>query len=291
MRNFLDAIEASATTRKAALELAERLVDNDPYKLTEFEVSFKLKGDRLIEGARFLHFDYNLYSCVNPYLFKKRVGLFKDIVTGKVSNKSVAGVFDYLDGISKTPVDLYFGCDVNGKQYLFAFWLILAGVNSKKEISVNPNARAIFKKAVLDLGLKINMSRKQILNIGFDLGTKEAFLKTYYFYNDSLILNKRFAAILESAKKLFDGYQYFVFLSDKFNHKSQNVFQKLYFEFLDNASVSNKESAKMLNLILKVCGSPFDARRLRSIISGTGGRISIIAFGSDSSLTFYIRPC
>lgn len=291
VKNYLNAIKASPKTTKTTLSLVDTLINNDPYRLTEFEVSFKIKGDKISDYARLLHFDYNLYSCVNSYLYLKRLGLFESIIKSKLQGKFIINAFDSLRLVAETPLDLYFGFDTKDNEYLFAFWLILGGMHRNGMLSINPNSKKILTNVSKRLNIKIKIPKQKILNIGLDLGSKGFFLKLYYLYDKYLLFDTKLLTLIRAAQKRLSPYKHFIFVSDKLNSKSQIIFKKVYFEFLEDISPKNRELSEILHSILKIGGSEFDEYRLFSIIKKINGRISMVAFGSDSSITFYIRPC
>ena len=176
--NFMKTLDCSKLTRENGLRLIKTLVENDPENLTTFEVSFKIKNGRIPKELRFLNFDASAYSSSSSAGFLKRLDLFREIMSGKIKNNNLNKVFQALEEVALTPVDLYFGADVKENNYLFAFWLIFGGVKKDGKVEFWPYDTArVIKKILKRIGGEIPQLKSDILNFGLDIENKELFFK------------------------------------------------------------------------------------------------------------------
>ena len=144
LNKILKQIRATEKTKENSTELLHILEHFDPNNLTKYEFSFKAKGSRISPELRFLNMDADAYSCKNSKIFLKRLQIFEKILERKCKNKNAKKVIAALEEVSKTPMDLYFGADIEdvdalnricGAISLHAGLLSLTMVNSSR---VNP---------------------------------------------------------------------------------------------------------------------------------------------------------
>jgi len=288
----INAIKPSKKSKKNALDLLKKLLIFDLYNLTEFEFSFKVKKNKIVKDIRFLSMDHNGYSCQNPRFFLKRVMLFEKIMATKCKNKDHKKVNSALRKVSKHPMDLYFGFDIKGGEYVFAFWLIFGGVKRNGKVSFWPyNFTKIINSSLKDVGLKKPKTLKRdILNLGFDIYKNEIRYKLYYLCRKMIMRDSAFAELMSEINSKFAQFKYFYFFSEMYNHQGKLVREKMFLEFLEDI---RNEDEKMIDTLLiklkEIIGFSVSLGVLKTTLRKCGGRISLISFELDGTLTFYIR--
>lgn len=292
--NFIDAIGCSEGTKKNGLWLVNTLIKNDPENRTKFETSFKIKNGEISKEFRFLNFDASAYSSSSSTGFLKRLNLFHQIIKEKTGDKGIEKVFQALKEVAVTPVDLYFGADIKGNKYLFAFWLIFGGVQKDGRVEFCPyDTNKIIKKILKKIRGRVPKLKSDILNFGLDVNDKDLFFKIYWLHNfskDGILSNSTFASKIKKIRNSFRDYRYFTFISEKYNLEGRYQYKKLFTEFLDPISAQHEKLEDFLKTILKLANSNFDSQKLLKIIKSINGRIALVSFGVDDILTFYIRP-
>lgn len=291
VNNYLKAVKCSRLTIDRANAIIRDIVANDPYGLSEFEVSFKVTGSVVGNECRVLSFDNNLYASLNPYIFLERLKIFQGLIKKRLPAKRLKEAMRALGAAAGEHPDLYFGFDARGSEYLFAFWLILGGVKPDGSVKIKPAARKILGDALDILGLKLKLPKMDILNIGLDISKDELFFKVYYLLGKSLLIEPYFKSLIACAALILKDYEYCTFFSERFDLSGKMIFKKLYFEFLQNVSFDDKNLPEFITSLSALGGLTADRDKVLKIIKDIGGRISIIAFGSDNSVTFYIRTC
>lgn len=292
--NFMNAVGCSRETKKNGLWLVDTLIKNDPKDLTKFEASFKIKNGKIPRELRFLNFDANAYSSHGTDNFLKRLNLFREIMEEGTKNKQKELLFEALEDSSITPVDLYFGADIKDKNYLFAFWLIFGGVKKDGSVEFCPyNTNKIIKKILKKIGARTPKLKSDILNFGLDIDNKDLFFKIYWLHNfskDAVLTDETFAPKIKEIRKSLAGWRYFTFISKKYNLEGKCQYKKLFTEFLDPIDTRYEKLEGFLKIILRLADSKSDCQRLLKIIKSTGGKIALVSFELDDTLTFYIRP-
>jgi len=300
--NFMNAVGCSKLTQENTLWVINNLIENDPKNLTKFEISFKIKNGKISKEFRFLNFDASAYSSFNTSGFLKRLKLFRQIMEGKTRNTQKEKVFKSLEEVSATPVDLYFGADIKDDKYLFAFWLIFGGVQKDGRVEFRPyNTDEIIRKILKKIGgrvpkLRIQQAhhkRSDMLNFGFDLDKQNLFFKIYWLHNFSkngMLADEAFSSKIKRIRKSLANWRYFTFISEKYNLEGRCQYKKLFTEFLDPINAQYENLEDFLKTILDLAGSEFDIGRLLEIIKSINGRIALVSFEVDDTLTFYMRP-
>lgn len=278
-------------TRKEASSLMGRLIEDDPLGKTQFEVSFKVADNLIPSQARFLNMDSNAYSCKNKLFFLERVELYKRIMAGKTRNPLFPGLMRALGGISQTPMDLYFGADVSRRNLLFAFWLIFGGVKRSGEISFWPYD---FERIVKDTLGKIRFKGpgrigEDILNFGFDIDDKNVFYKIYFLCREKVLPKSHFTDLMKRINRNFLNFKYFYFISQMYDKNGKCIKEKLFTEFLESIYPGSKRQEELLAQVIRISKSRIGAKRLFEIVRSIGGRLSLISFENNGTLTFYIR--
>ncbi|MCK4521735.1 MAG: radical SAM protein [Nanoarchaeota archaeon] len=288
---YLNAVPVSEKSHENAIELLNILTHFDPYNLTKFEFSFKVKDGEINKDVRFLNIDADAYSCRNSKFFLKRVQLFEKILERKCINKDFKKVVSALKRMSNTPMDLYFGADIQDESYLFGFWLIFGGVKPGK-ISFWPyNFDRIIDSSLRAIGLKKHkLLKKEILNLGFDIGKDSLRYKVYYLCREKVLQNHTFTGLMKEINENLDDFKYFYFFSEMYDEEGRLVKEKLFVEFLEDVKNDDEKAIKkILERLLKIKGLNFNLKELNSALFKCGGRISLISFEQDKTLTFYIR--
>ena len=287
-------MNCSEETKKNGLWLVETLLKNDPENLTKFEASFKIKNGKIPNELRFLNFDASAYSSSSTAGFLKRLNLFHQIMKEKIGETKAEKVFRALKEVAATPVDLYFGVDVKDENFLFAFWLIFGGVQKDGGIEFCPyDTNKIIKKILNKIGARLPKLKSDILNFGLDINDKDLFFKIYWLHNfskDGMLADETFASKIKKIRNSFTDYRYFTFISEKYNLEGRCQYKKLFTEFLDPISAQHEKLEDFLKTILKLANSNFNSQKLLKIIKSINGRIALVSFEKDDTLTFYIRP-
>lgn len=298
INNFMKSGGVSLKTKKSVNDFFVKLRENDPLDLTEFELSFKVK-DRILNNReiRILNLDSKAYSYASQKAYLSKLLAYKKIIWEKTKNPLKKKIFAALESISFHPMDFYVGADIKDENYLFAFWLILGGVEQSGKINFVKNPEKVLDSIFKVLGIKpaYKINPMSVLNFGFDLGGKEAFYKIYY------ILNKENAAHISAKEKktvskivdfLGKKYRHWFFVSERYTiDDDQNDLKrkKVYLEFLDIMRTNDEKTHKMLSGIFDIVGCPFSQIKIKNTLGVLDGRVVIIAFEEDGTVTFYIR--
>lgn len=293
VKRYNEAVGISKLTQKNMLSIIRELIRYDPFGKTRFEVSFKLQDRRIYHDARFLNMDGNAYSCKSQLYFLARLEIYKEIMRKRKSPRSLFDdIIKALEYISKRPMDLYFGADITDDNYLFAFWLIFGGVKRNGKVSFWPYD---FEKTISRILTYIKCSppkiiKGDILNFGFDINNKNVFYKLYYLIKDKDSYFTPFANTMKKINKGLSGYKYFYFSSHMYNKEGKCVKDKIFIEFLEDLRGGNTHTDKVIEQILGINNSRIDSSKISRIIKFIDGRISLISFEVDGTVTFYIRP-
>lgn len=280
-----------ARVRKAAISVADRLIKADPLGKTKFETSFKVSNNRIPPKIRFLNMDSNAYSCKSGALFLERLKLYRGLMAGKTRNPSLPDLMEALAAIFRTPMDLYFGADIDGRGFLFAFWLIFGGVKRDGSISFwRYDFEKIIRGALDRIGLKgPGRIRKDILNLGFDISDKDIFYKIYFLCRERVLPRSNFTGLMRSINQRFSAFRSFYFISQMYDKNGECVKEKLFTEFLEDIRPGSRKMRELLGGALKISGSKMPAEALSEVIDSISGRVSLISFENDGTMTFYIR--
>jgi hypothetical protein len=190
-------------------------------------------------------------------------------------------------------MDLYFGFDVHDNDILFAFWLIFGGVKRTGDVSFWPyNFNSILRNFFNTSKSKMpNILNKEILNFGVDLGKSGLYYKFYYLCREKILTNHDFTELMKSINKSLKDFKYFYFFSEMYDEGGKLVKKKLFIEFLEDIMNDDK---KMVNIIVRslsrINNINFNHSQIKNVLHKCGGRISLISFQLDGTLTFYIRP-
>ena len=224
-------------------------------------------------------------------MFLERLKLYQRLMAGKIHNPLLPDLMGALADISQTPMDLYFGADIDQWSFLFAFWLIFGGVKRSGEVSF---WRYDFERIIKDTLGKIRFKgpgriRKDILNLGFDIDDKDIFYKIYFLCREKVLPKSNFTALMKRINRNLAGFKYFYFISQMYDKDGDCVKEKLFTEFLEDIYPGSERSEQLLARVIRISGSGPGPARLPKVIASIGGRISLISFENDATLTFYIR--
>ncbi|MBZ9572760.1 hypothetical protein KJA17_01005 [Patescibacteria group bacterium] len=292
--DFMNAIECSEETKKNGLWLVDALIKNDPENRTKFEVSFKIKNGRILKELRFLNFDASAYSSSSTKGFLQRLNLFQNIMKEKIRKERSEKIVRALKQVAPTPVDLYFGADVKDGNFLFAFWLIFGGVKKDGRVEFRPyDTEKIIGKILRKIGARTPKLKSDILNFGLDIDNKDLFFKIYWLHNfskEGILANPIFSPKIKKIRESLTDYRYFTFVSEKYNLEGKCQYKKLFIEFLEPIDIQSGNLEGFLKTILNLANSKFSFQKLLKIINSINGRIALVSFEADDTLTFYIRP-
>jgi len=289
---YFKALKFSPATRENTILIVKRLLKYDYLKKTQFEVSFKIKKNKILNSVRFLNMDADVYSCKNKLLFLARLKACLDCVEKQVSQEHLNKAVLSLMNLADSPMDLYFGADVKDEDLVYAFWLIFGGVEKSGKVNFCPYN---LNKLVFDI-LKIikfkspGKLKKDILNFGFDIDKNQMYYKLYYLCNRSNIAGSSLKNLSGRVDRRLKGFKYFSFFSEMYNKTGSCIKKKLFVEFLDTITADSKTFNELLMGILLISRSSYSPEKLANIFKGIKGRISLVSFEPDGTLTFYIRP-
>jgi len=292
-KGYSKSLDVSEITQKNTLRVIRKLLRYDPWNKTRFEVSFKIKKDKIPRLERFLTMDIGIHSSRSPISFLGRLEIYKSIMKGKINNPLLPNVIRALAGVSRTPMDLYFGADIENNNFLFAFWLIFGGVKRTGEISFCPYDFDEIVKEVLE---KIKFEppkllRKDILNLGLDIDNKNVFYKLYYLLRKNAEYPASFDALIKRIDKTFVNFKYFYFFSQMHDAKGRCCKEKLFVEFLEDLYPASPKNTELLARVCEMNNNYFELERLEKVIRTIDGRISLLSFENDGQVTFYVRAC
>lgn len=289
---YTESLGVSAITQKNTLKIIRALHRYDPWNKTKFEVSFKVRNHTIAEIARFLSMDVGVYSCRSQLSFLARLEIYRNIIEGKLVNPRLPCLIQALAETSKTPMDLYFGADIENNRFLFAFWLIYGGIKRSGKVSFCPfNFNEIIEKVLgkIEFEPPLKSLKNTVINLGFDIDNKDIFYKFYYLLRKDSEYPASFDGLIKRIDKTFVGFSYFSFFSQMYNDKGRCCREKLFIEFLEDIS---PDSTKNIGLLAKACemnNNYFELERLERVVKLINGRISLISFEDGGELTFYIR--
>ena len=291
-KNYIKALNIPLKTAKNTITIVKALASEDEQQKTKWEVSLKLKKDKIIKTTRFLSMDGQAYSYKSEKLFLERLEIYNKIMDKKINKNFKDKIIACLLEFSKTPMDLYFGADIKNNAYLFSFWLIFGGVKSPTDISFwSYDFNKLIEKSLKTINFKKPKKiRKDILNFGFDVNNKNIFYKIYYLSRKKIILNNVFTNLMSQINKNLINYNYFYFFSELYNKNGNCLKKKAFIEFFDKLYVDRQDFPEFLEKILKIVKSNYKLSKLTKIFQATGGRISLISFELDNTITFYVRP-
>lgn len=289
---YAEGIGASKITRAKLMALAGRLIREDPLDRIKFEASFKVKGSRMTNYARLLNMDGNSYSCKSPLIFLERLQLYRAIMLDRTKNPFLEETIKALLSVVRTPMDLYFGADIDGSDFIFAFWIIFGGVKRTGEMNFwDYDFEQITRDALKAAGFKPPVFlKKNILNLGFDITAKNIFYKLYYLLSGPGSDLPQFKVTLTQIKGAFTRFKYFSYFSKMYDRRGDCVKEKLFIEFLEDIFPQNPKINELLEKVLKIGKSSFDPDRLFNVCKHAEARISLVSFQTDGTITFYLRP-
>lgn len=295
---FAKQMGASASTKKNLQWFFENISSSDKLKKTEFELSFKVKDNILNKGeVRLLNIDAGVYSYNNSLSFLERLLFYKKLIWHKNECRRKKDVFKALELAAQTPVDLYGGADFFKEKISFAFWLILGGVEKSGKIKFIKDSDVLMKNIFSALRIKPSFAvdPSDVLNIGFDLEERDSFYKIYYILNEKTekFINKNEQDVVGQLTRFLDGKaRHWFFVSERYKIGDENVDpgrKKIYLEFLDPIYTYKDESYVMLEEIFKIIGCPCNKSLLEKYLGSIEGKVIIIAFEDDGTVTFYVR--
>lgn len=295
---FSDSVGASERTKENLSWFFDRISEADPSGETEFELSFKVRDEILHRGEiRLLNIDAERYSYGSESDFLRRLLLYKRIMWDKTTCGKKREIFSALEAVAKTPLDLYGGADIFGDDFMFAFWLILGGVERTGEIRFIRNADEVLKNLFSALGVKPSFSvdPEDVLNVGFDLEAVDAFYKIYYILNEKTErhIDDRERSVVRSLDAMLgDAPKHWFFVSERYMMDGRPHIpgrRKIYLEFLEPVRTKDDGTYALMGRIFRLVGCPYDTESLRRDMGGLDGKIVIVAFEEDGTVTFYIR--
>ena len=291
-KNYTKALNFPSKTAENTIAIVKALAREDYQQKIEWEISLKLKKNKIIKTARFLSMDGRAYSYRSERLFLERLEIYNKIMNKKINKNSKDKIIACLLEFSKTPMDLYFGADIKNNNYLFSFWLIFGGVKSPTDISFwSYDFNKLIEKSLKTINFKKPKKiRKDILNFGVDVDNQNIFYKIYYLSRKKMILNNVFTNLMNQINKNLIDYDYFYFFSELYDKNGKRLKKKAFIEFFDKLYVNKQNFSEFLEKILKIVKSDYKLSKLTKIFQTIGGRISLISFELDNTLTFYIRP-
>ncbi len=290
-KNYIKALNLPSKTAKNTTAIVKTLICEDYQQKIKWEISLKLKKNKIIKTARFLSMDGKAYSYRSEKLFLERLEIYNKIMNKKINKNSKDKIIACLLEFSKTPMDLYFGADIKNNNYLFSFWFIFGGVKSPTDISFcSYNFNKLIKKSLKTINLKKPKKiGKDILNFGFDVNNQNIFYKIYYLSRGKMILNNIFTNLMSQINKKLIDYDYFYFFSELYDKNGKCLKKKAFIEFFDKIYVNRQDFPEFLEKILKITKSDYKLSKLSKTFQTIGGRISLISFELDNTVTFYIR--
>ncbi|MBM3243841.1 MAG: hypothetical protein FJZ12_03290 [Candidatus Omnitrophica bacterium] len=210
----------------------------------------------------------------------------------KINNPRSPEIFSALREVSKTPVDLYFGADINNRAYLFAFWLIFGGIKRNGEVSFWPyESKEIIKHILSKIGFKFpEFIDADILNFGLDINDRNIYYKLYYLYKKKEHGEFYYSGLISKLDKGLKNNDYFYFFSKMYDKEGRCKKIKLFIEFLSDINFFGTKFGKILKKVLEINKSRVKPNQLIEIFKLIKrGRISLIGFEPDKTITFYIR--
>jgi hypothetical protein len=288
-KNYIKAINLSLKTEKNTLAIVQSIIQEDYQQKIKWEVSLKIKKNKIIKTARFLSMDGKSYSYKSEKLFLERLEIYNKIMNKKINNVSKDRAIACLLEFSKTTTGLDFGADIKDNNYLFSFWLIFGVDNRYTDISFLPyNFNKLVEKPFKIISFF--KKRRNIVHFGINVNNQNIFYEIYFLFKKETILNNIFTNLIREIKKNFTNYNCFYFFSELYDKNGKCLKKKIFIEFFDKIYTNKQDFPKILEKTLKIVQCEYKLLKLIKTFQIIGGRISLISFELDNTLTFYIRP-
>lgn len=290
VNNYLNALPFSDTTKARALKFCNALVVLDPLKKVDFELSFKITKDKISRSARILYLDADTYACKSELLFLSRIDVYQKIIAKNGINFSLSQVIKSLRSVARTPMDLYFGADIKNNYHLFAFWLIFGGIKDNLVRFWPYDIKLIIKNILSRLKLSLPaFLNDKVLNLGLDVDKNTIFYKLYYLYEPLYLKDADIINLKKQIGESTEMNDLFYFYSYMYDRLGNLIKKKLFIEFLKYIYPYSSNFKEFLKRIIMINRYKITLNEILSILNKIRGRISLISFENDKTLTFYLR--
>jgi len=289
LEHYLINLKCSKKTFNQSVALFNPLFQNDPFRVAEPELSICISNKKIHPVFRFLILDRTGYLSNSTKALLKRLIFYIDLIKTKIKNPKAIQVFRALHSITSTPMDIYFGADIENEKTVYGFWIILGGLSRYGQLFYNPKRdKAVINAMNSVLPFKIPSYQRPVLNLGFDISDDTIFYKIYYLYNPKKDNNhEEVLASLPLLEKLHD-FNKWCFISEQFDEKNRFIKRKLFIEFLEPLLFNSQKTNTLLNIISEMYIDQ-NASDLKDVFKNVYGRLSIISVEKDNTIKIYFR--
>lgn len=285
--HYTKALMLSGTKRAKILALTRALAESDPQGLMKYELSFKLKGAKLLPAAGITSMDANAYSCKSSSLFLSRLDTYRRIIAENIQSAFLGKVIDALREVAKTPMDLYFGMDIENGESSFGFCLILGGAGKNGKVRYCPyDCNRIIRTLLRNLGCKApSPLRKNIFHMSIKIDKHGIYYELYY---EGVPLFRFFSEQKRDLRKRLCDYEHH-FCSSESYRKGGSIIDRSIFVYVPYGPFTDGRSlGEFLGRLqgAKVRGPIFSqlTARLRLV----PGQLTLARFDRSDILTLYL---
>ncbi|MDE2038604.1 MAG: hypothetical protein KGO96_03700 [Elusimicrobia bacterium] len=292
-RAFRDLMARSRVPSSAArrsLEVMGGVSQLDPLGLTRYEMSVKFKAGRALPTGRFLNMDADGYSCRDGSLFLERLKGCCGIARAYGADTEALRLA--MGGLAETPVDLYFGSEIDARSSVFGFWLIWGGVDRKGRVRFCPHDYpAAAARCLAKLGCARPRRRpERMLNLGFDLLGDRLVYKCYYLVDAGTRPGPALRRLRGAVERRFGGFEHFLFFSEMREPGGAILKEKLFIEFREDVLCGDEAAlGRACAAIAAVLGREADASPMEGLLRSKRLRLSLVSFEPDGAVTAYLR--
>jgi hypothetical protein len=262
-------------------------VDADFLKKTKYEFPVKIRGNEVLPVTSLINIDSNVYSCKSSNFFVARLEIFREIIANLDSRLINNDLFLGLRGISKTPMDIYFGAEVANNDYTFSFCLIFGGADKNGVVNYWPYN---FSRIVDTLFKNIHFAkpdklREKIFHLSLYVNKHDAWYELYY---EQVPFRNAFRDEVNFINRKLKGHDYHFCTSEVFNKAGSCIGKKLFVYLPEGIKVKSKNLEGYLDKFNGFGSNKFDAGKLKRAFNKLEGEVNLIAVEPENTLSFYV---
>lgn len=285
-RNYTKAVTASAATRQKTLSIIEALTESDPAGLTKYEVSFKVQGNRFLPITSFTNIDANAYAAKSSSLFLSRLRVYERIVAADIKSCLCQDLIAALEEIARTPMDLYFGAEIEKGEPTFVFWLIFGGAGRDGKVAYCPyNNSKIIRTLLRNMKYRVPAALKEkVFHMSIRVNKQGLSYQLFYEGNSERSLSGK---MKELNRRLSDHEHYFCFSEDYI--KSGSCVEKSAFVYLPHGPFTQERGLKgFLEQLNGLGAAGAELSGLRAGLKLTRGQLTLLRWDGNDALTLYL---
>lgn len=277
---------APAATREKTLSIIEALAESDPAGLTKYEVSFKVQGNGLLPTMGFTNIDANAYAAKSSSLFLSRLQVYERIVAAHIKSRLCRDLTAALEEIARTPMDLYFGAEIEKGGAAFVFWLIFGGAGSDGKVKYCPyDNPKIIRTLLKNMKCSVPVALKEKAFHMCLRVNKQGF--SYEFFYEGTAERSLSGKIRELNRRLADHERYFCFSEDYI--KSGSCMGKSAFVYVPHGPFTQDRGLKgFLEQLNGLGAAGAGLSGLQARLKLTRGQLTLLRWDGSGALTLYL---